>query len=62
MMRPAQTVAARRRMIRLYPAVVAFGAALYLPNAAELNSGTFFGIVLMLGAVLGAAIDADRTG
>lgn len=61
MSRPAPHLAARRRMLRLYPGLVAAGGALYLPNAEITNSGTVFGIALLTLAVLGAAIDADKT-
>lgn len=62
MMRPAQTMAARRRMTRLYLALVALGAALYLPNADVINSGTAAGLFCWAFALAGAAADANRTG
>lgn len=61
MMRPAQTAAARRRMLRLYPALVALGAVLYLPNAEVINSGSAAGLFVWAIALAGAAADADKT-
>ena len=58
---PAPVVAARRRMLRLYPALVALGAALYLPNAEVINSGTAAGLFFWAFALAGAASDADKT-
>lgn len=61
MSRPAPHTAARRRMLRLYPLLAALGGAFFIPNAEVANSGSVFGVLLMVAAVLGAWMDADRT-
>lgn len=58
---PAPHITARRRMLGLYPAMVAAGGALYIPNAEVINSGTVLGLALMASAVFGAFRDADKT-
>lgn len=61
MTRAAPHMAARRRMLRLYPLMAGLGGALWIPNAAVANSGFVLGLGLMAAAVLGAWLDADRT-
>ena len=58
---PVAVLAARRRMLRFYPVLVLVGAALFLPNADVINSGTALGLFFWLFAVIGAARDADKT-
>lgn len=60
-MMPPAVLAARRRMLRFYPALVLLGAALYLPNADVINSGTALGIFFWAFAIAGSAHDADKT-
>lgn len=60
-MMPPAVLAARHRLLRFYPLLVLLGAALYLPNADVINSGTALGIFFWLFALIGAARDADKT-
>jgi hypothetical protein len=59
MMRPAEHVAVRRRLVVLYMPALTVAAVMFLANYPVINGGTVFGALFLLAAMMIAAVDLE---